>query len=615
MMQRMKLISLSLVAAICTTLLTPQITRAADPKDILTLVPDDAMGFVILRSLSTVDQKMALLKQTLDLPIPPQATPIVLGQLFGAKPVAPDIDGAGPIGMILLDIQKYGAGGMDSAIVLVFPTKNPKALLKTLDAGDPEDGLYACSLQGQALSAAIRDKFVIFGKSPEGLKAVAKSEKRSGGVLVEARRSVLDKSDVFVSVSIRGIPAMYKEMLMGLVRMATAPTDPEGKTAKQLEKILAELDAIEIGAGLTQKGFTLRYLVVPKKDSDLESLLKDTKTTDQSLLTVLPKEKFLFAIGTTGGYSEHAAKFGDQNILSSIFSATHAEGVDEAAVKTIDEETLKLIKALGPTAMSISALPGGSHGMFGFTAVVETSDPKAFLGGCRKIYKTLWTLSDDEDFEEIKDHFIHKEDAETIAGNKTDTLTVNIKGFADILEMEEEDLNVVEQVVGKDVVFRFGAVGDKHFVIAFGGGKARFEKICKAVTSGTDGSLAQDKGIGALSKQLPSPRSSEIYLALDNILQAVKSLMKITGDENGIPFDPPTVNAPLALSGAQVGSIQRGDFVVPMKLITAVKKLIDQQMKAEMAAFDEDDGDADEDHGNKEDDDDKDHHDDDDDDG
>ncbi|MFQ5411712.1 MAG: hypothetical protein ACE5EC_05425, partial [Phycisphaerae bacterium] len=485
MSSRIKLISLSLVAAFCSAQFAPPIAQASGPKDILKLIPDDAMGFVILRSLDTMDQKLALLKRTLDLSmLPPVATPILLDQLFGSKPVAEDVDNAGPIGIVMLDIQKYGMGGMDGAIALIFPAKNPKGLLAKLDAGDPEEGLYACSAQGQALSAAIQDHHVVFGKSPESVKAIVNAAKNPAGEFAKSRLSVLETSDVFASVSIRGIPAMFKNQFTGLVRMLMAPTDPEGKTAKHLEKVLAELDAVDIGIGLNKDGFAVSYLVVPKSDSDFEKLLKDTKTTDRSLLAVLPREKFLLAFGMTGGYSEHAAKFGQENLLASMFRATHAEGMDEEAIKAIDGELLKMLKASGPTAVSVSALPAGSHGMFGVTAVVETSDPKVFLDGFRKIYQTVWTISDDEDFEEIKDQFIHKEDAEKIAGNKTDTITIQIQGFADMMEMEEEDLKILQQVVGKDVVLRFGAVGARHFVFAFGGGPDRFEKICKAVTAG-----------------------------------------------------------------------------------------------------------------------------------
>ena len=234
--------------------------------------------------------------------------------------------------------------------------------------------------------------------------------------------------------------------------------------------------------------------------------------------------------------------------------------------------------------------------MIGVTLAVETSSAKAFLASIRKVYEAVWKLSDDEDVATVKEQVKLTEDAETVAGQKVDTITIKLSGLAEVSEMETDDLKNVQAVLGKELVFRFGAVDDEHFLFSFGGGKARFANACEALTSKGGASLADDEGIGTLSEKLHSPRATEAYLAVDNIIHLAGAVLKIVGHEDEIPFDLPMLNAPLAFGGAQIGSIQQADLFVPMKLITAIKKSIDEAAKAEMQNFDEDeDEDEDED--------------------
>jgi hypothetical protein len=247
-----------------------------------------------------------------------------------------------------------------------------------------------------------------------------------------------------------------------------------------------------------------------------------------------------------------------------------------------------LLKSFKSLAFCVSALPQGAEGLIGITVAVETNDAKAFLASARKLYGAMWNLCDDEDVANVKEHVKHVEDAETVAGRKVDTVTMKLSDLAEMFEMEADDLKKAQAVLGKECVFRFGAVDDKHFLFAFGGGKARLAKASEAVTSRSGPSLADDEGIGALSKRLPSPRSAEGYVAIDNIVHFAKTIAKTLGQEEEIPFDLPMLNAPVAFGGAGIDGIQQADFFVPMKLITAVKKSFEEMTKAEMKNFDED---------------------------
>lgn len=599
--------ALSLLTAIGMTSLASSGARAAESSDVLKLVPADAWGFVVIRSLETVDQRAAQLNAILGMGLPSPVTPMALGMLG----VGDAIDMKRPLCLVMMDVQKFGVDGPSSAAVLMVPARDPKAMLQKFapppaaegDEGeDAEDkgkasaeGIQRINLMGQDSYAAIKGKYVIVGQNEDCVTHVLKTKKTLGVGFAEARSKALAKSDIYISFSLRAVLTAYKDMVSMMLPMATAAFDPSGKSAEQLIELLLQMQAVDVSLGLQKDGFALSFLTIPKEGSDLEKTMKGTKNVSGSLLSMLPKERYLVAMGTTSTYNADVSQFGQDNVFATILKTAQMEGVDEEAVKAIDAECLNLLKSFKSLAFCISALPQGADGMIGVTLAVETSSAEAFLASARKVYKAVWKLSDDEDVAAVKEQVAHVEDAETVGGQKVDTITIKLGGLAEVSEMETDDLKNVQAVLGKELVFRFGAVDDEHFLFAFGGGKDRFEKASKALSSQGGASLADDEGIGTLSKKLHSPRSMEAYIAADNIMHLAKAVAKIVGHEDEIPFDLPMLNAPVVLGAAQVGSVAQADLFVPMKLITAVKKVVDEMAKAQMQNFDEDEDDDDDD--------------------
>ncbi|MBN2561730.1 MAG: hypothetical protein JXQ75_12450 [Phycisphaerae bacterium] len=585
------LVLLPLLVAVCTTFVLTPAVRADGANDVLKLVPEDAWGFVLARSLNTIDEKAKLLQESLIPWIPAQVTPMALGPLN----LGDTLDMTRPICIVIMDVTKFG--GPNNAGVILVPSKDPKALLEKLLAEEPQEGICKCTVMGQAGYAAVKDKTVIMGSSQECVTKVVKAEKTIAEGLDKARAAAIEKSDLCISISLAAVLDAYKDMISGFLQMASAASTgkPENKDVDNFIKLLSQMDAVDISLRLNKDGLSLAIVTTPKKDSDFEKLLRDTKNSEDSLLKVLPKEKYLIALGGTSLYSEHSEKFTGGAGLSDKLKMLQLEGLNEEALKTIDSQVKDLAKASGAWAVGASALAGGADGMLGLTIVVKAKDPKDYVAGIRKVYKAMTEASDNEDFEKIKKNVVHAEDAETIAGKKVDTITVNLEGLADVIELSKDDLKQVTKVLGKDITLRFGAVGKTHVLFTFGGGKARFEKVCETLESSGQG-LSADAGITKISGRLTSPRASECYIAVDNILQLVRSIAKEVGEEDVFPFDVPTVDAPVAISAAQIGRVQQMDIIIPMKLMTEAKQFIETMSKQGFEDFDEDeDADADQD--------------------
>lgn len=590
------------IAAVCLALLVTSTANAQTSKEVLKHVPDDAWAVVTLKSLQNLDATVAKIDSVLQIGIPAPAAMAMMTM----PALAMNVDMTKPLAMIVMDVKKYGEMDPNEAFVLLVPAKDPKTLLAALappameespttqpDAAPKaekkvtsEDGVIEVSLMGKTGYAVVADKYVLIGQNKECLKSVAKPKSTLAKTFDEARCKSLDDADLHISIALGLVFEQFKDQVLPLLQMATAASDPTGSGVKSIEKTLSEMSGCDIGIKVDDNGLMLRFMVAPKPGTDFEKLLKDTKNLDKSLLALLPKEKYLFCLGAAAAYSEHAEKFGGQGMFSQLAKGLGMGNIDEAASKIVDNELLKMQKDGGPSAFTISYLPDGKYGIFGITMVSKPRSAKETVASFRKLYETIWKVSDDEDIATLKQNIVHTPDAETIAGNKVDTLTFKIAEVADMLELEEEDMAQIKKLFGEEIALRFGAVGD-HFVLTLGGGADRFEQVAKNLSGGSG--LDADVGIKQVGAFLPTPRAQEMYIAVDNIIECVKGVVKAVGEEDPIPGEFPRVDAPIAIGVAQHGSTMQLDIVVPMKLVKAGKAFFDKQSEAAMEDFEADD--------------------------
>lgn len=578
-----------------TAMLIAAPAMAEPTQDVLKHVPNDAWGFAVIRSVSTIDKNIEQL-QALGLPIMPGFR---LGTALKEPPFAlgDSADMERPICLVMLDMNKFGMAENSPpdparAVALLVPSKDPKAIMKKFAVKEEEGGgVRKIKFLDEELYAVEKATYLVVGKSEKTVKEVS-SYSGDGPPMVDARKKLLGLTDIYLSFSVDRVYNTYGMQFAPIAQMVMMQADPTGKSWQRFEKVLKELDAIDFGIRLDDKGIAIRGLVMAKKESDLELYLKDSKNFDSSKLMLLPKEDYLFAMGSRVSFSDHQDKFVDPNPLSSLMGSLQMPDFDKAAAGAIDAEVAKMTKATKAQAMSISMLSGGEGGYVGLAAVVETEKPEAYVQSLRDVYKNIWRLSTSEEFKTAKSMLTHTPDAETIDGGKVDTLSVKSKELIEEMEIAPDDVKALKTFFGEDLTIRFGAVGDKHVVITVGGGKDRYANVAKLAKSGGDSGLNTDIGIMGTSKNLADPRASEFFVSVENIMRMVKVASKEIDGEDAIPFEIPKIDAPAAMDVAAADGGLRFDLFVPMKLIDAVKKAVEEQAARDMEAFDEMDDDA-----------------------
>ncbi len=567
---------------------------AGPTQDFLKNVPHEAWGFVVVRSVNTIDKNITQLQQ-LGLPIPPgaQLGPVIQSPQFN---LGTNVDLERPLCMVMLDMKKFGtseSGAPDPqlAMGLLVPVKDAKAILDALSIPDgPKTGVRKIRMMTQELYAAEKGDYVVVGKSEKTVKEVS-AYSGDGPPRSSARNDLIDLTDVYFSFSVDRLYGDFGPQFTPFIQMMMIQADPTGKSFQRFDKMVKELDAIDLGIRMDDKGIALRGLIQAKKDSDLELLMKDSRNLESSKLATLPKEDYLFAFSAMMTYSDHQEKFSDPNPIASLINSLQMPDIDQAAVKAIDAEVAKMNKLAKAHATSFSMLSGGENGLIGFASVVETDKPDSYLDGLRKLYKNVWRISPSEELKMAKDLLMHTPDAETIEGGKVDTLTLKSKELIEQMEIAPDDVKALKALFGEDLTVRFGVVGDNRLVMTFGGGKDRYAAVARLAKSGGDATLATDAGIMNTGKSLANPRSMEAYVSIENILKLVKAASKAIDGEDAIPFDVPKIDAPAGMDLAAADGAMRFDLFVPMKLVDAVKKAVEEQSARDMEAFDEMDDD------------------------
>ncbi|MCK6455468.1 MAG: hypothetical protein L6Q92_02900 [Phycisphaerae bacterium] len=612
--------------ALAAAALTGRVAHAQANAALLDSIPADAWGYLVIPSLEKLDAKASMLSAKVGMPIPPPVTSAAAS--FG---LTEGLDVKSGLAVVVLDFKKYGQEG----VAMLIPSSDARKMVAGLPSAEADDkaagddegeedeedegeksagdepkpakekasigDLKRCRLVGMPVFAGTKGSFVVIGRSAEACHAVIKNKKSLASIISKERKAAIDRSDLILSLGIGTITKAYADQIAALVEMFSAMSGPESAQVKSgiddLIKMAREMDALDIGLAIQDYGVSISAIAVPQSGSELAETLKSPAPKSGSYLRLLPKEKFLFAMGAGG--NENVKEEDWLKAAKGIASMPGAkESVDEKKLNELAKDLAAWQKSVSSAAIAICVLPEGPDGILGAAIVMESSDAAGMLKTIGKLVEKGKALSTDEEFKKAAAIVEHKSGAESIGDVSVDHLTFNLKKLGD--DIDEEDLESVDKVLGKEgLTVRIGAADKSHVVMSLGGGKGRFEKLLNAAQKGQDG-LDEDGGIVRVSKRLPAQKTGEFYVAVDSILGAVGRVMTALGEEEEMPFKLADVNAPIAASTTVEGDAGRFDLFVPMELINAVKDAYMASMAGDEEMEEDEEMEADEKAGDKE---------------
>jgi len=576
---RLKTFCRLLIPGLIVAVIAAPPAAADDTAGILKWVPVDAWGFAVVKSLDQIDKKAETLQKEFGLDIPP-----IKASLMAMLPIATAFDGARPIGVIAMNIREMG----EKAVAFLVPATDPAGLIAKLQPGDEVEGLTQCNVGGETIFVKAIDKYVLASPSEACCRGILNSEKRLADSFALERAEMLARCDIFASASVGAALKAYGDEVAALTSLAAGsmPGDP-----RQIEKWIAtakQVETLDIGVTLDEKGLWLGWLNTAARDSDLAKSNSALKTSEELLVQWLPREDCLISVGGLIGGSREAS--GESGLQVGMLLYAVDLGLESGRVRPVLNECSAIWRDVTRYAASISMIPGQGRSTLAAAVVLQTDDPARMVENLRKLYRTILTVSNDPEFDGIKKAIIHRTDAEVIQNRKIDTITVDPKLLAGA-GVNIEALKQAELLLGRDLTVRFGPIGERQVAIAAGGGQARFEAIMQAAAGKLPDSLKSDAGIRAVVENVHKPRSFECFIAVDHIVEAVRSMARAAGNDDPIPVDLPRLDAPAVLCNSIEGRTSRWEFFLPKRLMVAAKRVADRAGTAAPRDFDEDDDD------------------------
>lgn len=568
---------------LCLTMAVVPCARAeTDVNTALAAVPADAIGFISLPSLKQLDGDLqqAVTNLGLESMVQPPMNSIVtllkmqMPQLAGMDESKPVVFVVMPI-QTMMDIWPNGA--------YVFSAADPKAMVEGLGGVAGEDGVWTINFMGRAQHAMIKDKQVILGLQSSIVKAVGESKSSITSKLPKSDLRAMNGLDLAIWIDGEKLFVPLKPTLNAFLAMATMQMQASGNPAaadqmrEGLEDFIDGLNSMLIGLSVQNEGLGIRFGMTAKPNSEFAKNF-NVATTEGSLLGGLPGAPYLVAGGTIANANQAKAFAGE--VESMIEASAELEGVDQDKLEQLTGMLAEMASNFRGLRFSMQGLEPGPGGLFGVSAILNTTDAKRMLELEKKavtigkdLVKELLVESGeatDDEITPLLDAISYKTGTDKVGGAEVTEFSFDFSKIAEVADLGDEDLAMVKKVVGDEgLLFRAVVANEKTVIVGFGGGKERFSSLVAQAASNS-APLDADEGVKKLAASLPKKRAAALYANLDEIVKTVQNVQRAVGEEV-LPVQVPKLNAPLAFSSTGGDLWAQHDIFVPTALIRAAK--------------------------------------------
>lgn len=526
-----------LVAAVVCGMLACGSTAAAG-EEILKLIPDDAFGFAIVRSVNTVDAKIGAFARAAGLPVPPVAES--LGKMLK---IDGGVDMDRPAAVVLME----GKSSDRPAAVLLIPTSDLEALVANWGPEKGDDDVWKVRV-GPAASLCVR-------KGGYAVIAEARDEAAMKRLLAAKTDMVEEttpwhewgaKQDLVVFVSKTGWKEAYRR---GCEQMTKAVDSlPEANAQQKQAKaglgvyrdlfkgVGAEVECFAVGLTVDDDAvLTVTNKAKLVEGGTLENSLKDMPRPPENMLVGLPNEPFVFAgAGTIDkGIMEEMMKFS----FAMMKGMPGMMGGTDEQNKKLMELSMRTVKDMTGMGMVFGIPKEGETFLGGMGGVIWTKDADAYIENYSvQIEKMAELAKEVPSASWFKGMTLEKGDIEGIPGWK---VSFNLTGMMEAMQQEPQAVEMMKRMYGGSgkMTAYFAVVGKEYVVYTYSPGML---KSAIAAIKDADKSLSASKEVATVADKLMEDPGWVGYLSPTGIIAMVNTTMKNIGQSIQLPDFPKT---------------------------------------------------------------------------
>ncbi len=522
---------------------------AVAQSDPLGAIPDNALGFGVIRDIGDANARIGKLTEKMQLPVPD-----VLTLAKGLLGVDKGLDEKGGIAVAVVPLDEDEADAKkdaeedddededDVTMVFVVPVTDYKEFVGQLDAKDSEGGISEASLAGQDVLVAKKGNFALIGDSDQK-EAFEKFVAASKSVVsvVEPLRTWLQTQQLAIVVTPAG-KTWLLEKLEDLLPDAEDVAETEGKdtevspttanllaAAEMFKSLKGLLDAADketthLAAGIRIDDDAALHIagkVVFKPDGNLAGWARGVKAPEAGLLAGLPTGKFALAYGavSTGFSPEVAAiirKFTDIG-LEQLGLSAEDRAKAAAATQRVEKNKLSTAGLLGMTR------PGDSI-VASALSIERVKDSSEHIKATRELLEIMQGSPKNKQ----ADGSIYDVKEVQVGDLKALQVTTDVLAAASQASGGDEAPAPMQgffaKLFGEDgKMVMFIAAADDHTVVS-AYSKDQLQRGVAHVRSGAKG-LETDEEIAKTAKLLPAGAQWAAYINPQGLIQWIDTLL------------------------------------------------------------------------------------------
>lgn len=551
------------------TVLVASAAPVAAQADVTQLIPDDAVGFVVVNRVSQTNEKATAFAKRLKIDVPGNP----LEMLKGALGVEKGLNEKGTVAIAAF-LAKNETD--EPRPLLYVPVTDYQAFIDQLQPRAPKEGVTEVKLKdGKAMVAGKRGNYAVLAQTEdvELLIRALKTEKTLGA-WGEPLAAWLADNDGAGVVTVPGIQKLTKEMRRGLdeAKQNLANLPPE---AQFVTKLFDNIDSCIKSAAtdITHAGFGVKVdatgnlhlsaKALFKKDSGFAKAGGKLKAPPGGALAGLPSGPFVLALGASMPEDFMKAMV---DINMDVLKAS-GQNIPAETLKKVEDVYAKMMKGMGNMGFVWQVGKEKTPLFANMSMVMHTPDTATYLADYEKSLKVMNELAKELNIPTLPSYEIKK----TKVSGK-DALEASMDFTGAFGGLPEEVQGIMKSMFGPDgkMTISIAARDDKTIVMRYTGAAG-----LKEMLDGEGKGLLADAGVMQVSKALPSGSQWVIYLSPQGATEfadrTIKAVLPIPIQVPQFPATPPIgIAARVNAEGFEMHT------VVPAGVLDNARNFVDQ---------------------------------------
>jgi len=562
-------------------------TPALAAEDVLDVIPDGSLGFVVVNRLAETDAKAVQLGARMQLPVPS-----LMALLKMSTGVQQGLDEKGSAAVVLMPAENDNAKPIQ---ILMVPVTDFGQLIGQLKPKDTDAKPVEVEILGKPFLVGSRHGYAVFAKPKHGnvLKSVLESDSPAGGLDdVAPMRNWLSENDVAAVLTRRGVKLLVAKAQQGLrhvkAEMAKVPEEMKQDMEAAISVFGVYEDILQTVGGEKETEIYAAGVRVDEQgalwvtdwtrfdaDGHLAKILADVKPQEQDLLAGLPARPFV-AVGA-GALPESMAKALTQFSIDFMKSVPELYGLDEEQVEKLGEISAQSMTGIRAMSMMLGVGKPSDpiYSDLAFTMTVD--DAPAYMAKYKKSIEAMNEL-----VEGAEDSILQgtKLTEVKIGGKPGLKISMKFPTTPQVKNIPNYE-QMMEKMFGRGGrITIFMAAADEHTIVAAYTKRAMLVRSLR-VARGIEPGLAAEKNVAVTVAMLPPGAQWVGYWNPKGTIDYFNRIIPVFAPKPEADFRLPDFPAtpPIGFAAKTDSDGLRGYMVVPAPVLKAIGEFVVEAKK------------------------------------